>query len=215
MGVKESRPQNCPICGKSFARLDMHIGNAHGDYLLAKAGYTDEQPKEETKNDKLENTPKEFVDGSRTRLSYQEQPRSYITDNKRVERSPLSKIKTMLEEQNEILTLQVVQKNLVKQLKDETPQQNQLIEMFKLQKEISDKEYDKQEKLKKEIIESITQDDKDDFSTKMLMSLLAGVQTKNVEQSNTGNEGKISDTGTQPEVYSEANSPIGNQNKYD
>jgi len=177
----------CPICNNNFKRLDMHLGNAHGKELLDKAGY---KPNDEVKN--YEQKPKI------SELERQTQTTENITGIHRpANRTPLTQIKEMMIEQNELLMLQVQQKALMQQLNQQTEKPtDHTLEMFKIQREMIRDEQDRQEKQKKELLETLKTEGASPFESIFTSMLLGGINN-----GNNKNDKPISDTVTGYKEY--------------
>ena len=188
----------CPVCKEYFKRLDVHIGSKHANELLKTAGYEVEQ-NEEAKTE--ENVVREEQTTTAT-----PPVRRTITP-----RTPLTQIKEMMIEQNELLMLQVQQKALMQQLNNtqEKPVDNTL-EMFKIQREMLKDEQERQEKQRRELLASMQQEGASPLEQLFASMLVGGMSNVQSNATNTGVSGITASSTTKPSVYSEENSGIGN-----
>lgn len=200
----------CPICHGEYKRLDVHIGSKHAVDLMRTAGY--EVQANETKKDKEERANvarKEQTTEEDNRLL----SRNYTGGNiDSRSRTPLTQIKEMMIEQNELLMLQVQQKALMQQLNQQTEKPtDHTLEMFKVQREMIRDEQERQERQRKELLATMQQDGSSPLESLFASMLMGGMTNATNPTNNTGVQNNATPNTGKPTIYSEENSGLGNQ----
>lgn len=151
----------CPLkCSdKDFKRLELHLGMVHGKEVIDAFTNTEPSRTETVSDSKPDVNPVTPA----------------VVNPGHLPNNPVLDLKVFYREQNEILMLQLQQKELFKALRGETQQQpSGLKDFIELQREISKQESEKIESIKKQLQES---DNKDgSFEMQMLMNILGGLQ---------------------------------------
>lgn len=170
----------CPLCQKEFKRLDLHIGTAHTKEVLQHFGgmqtnETTTQGNADTHNTRPNANPVLSVNDSNKSVPV-------VVDN-------FSAIKQMYKEMNEMLMLQVMNKELQQTLRGENTKKNEpfgINDFLKLQQQISEQEKNKFEEWKK--LTALNGEDDDDAIKTFLTAIAGGMQNAQHQPVDTTNQ---------------------------